>query len=186
MIVDPKTEVLSGVRYVPSPFCDDRPDDRDISLIVIHGISLPPGEFGGNGIEALFTGRLDASAHPYYAEIAQLKVSAHLVIRRDGGLMQFVPFTRRAWHAGVSRFADRSRCNDFSIGIELEGTDTLAYTAVQYEVLHQVLDALKARYPTLSAVRGHEHIAPGRKTDPGPAFNWGHLASRLPDGLAIA
>jgi AmpD protein len=186
MIVDPKTETLSGVRFVPSPFCDDRPDDRDITLIVIHGISLPPGEFGGDGIEALFTGTLDPSAHPYYAEIAALKVSAHLLIRRDGGMIQFVPFTRRAWHAGESRFGDRTRCNDFSIGIELEGTDTLAYTAVQYEILSAALRALKERYPSLSAVRGHQHIAPGRKTDPGAAFDWGQLASRLPDGLAIA
>ncbi len=186
MIVDPKTETLSGVRFVPSPFCDDRPDERDLSLIVIHGISLPPGEFGGDGIEALFTGRLDPAAHPYYADIAALKVSAHLLIRRDGQMIQFVPFTRRAWHAGESRFGERTRCNDFSIGIELEGTDTLPYTAVQYEMLGAVLQALKARYPSLVAVRGHAHIAPGRKTDPGPAFNWGQLASRLPDGLALA
>ncbi|WP_407276284.1 1,6-anhydro-N-acetylmuramyl-L-alanine amidase AmpD [Halothiobacillus sp. DCM-1] len=186
MIVDPKTETLSGVRFVPSPFCDDRPDERDLSLIVLHGISLPPGEFGGDGIEALFTSRLDPNAHPYYAGIAALKVSAHLLIRRDGGMIQFVPFTRRAWHAGESRFGDRTRCNDFSIGIELEGTDTLAYTAVQYDTLDAVLHALKQRYPSLAAVRGHEHIAPGRKTDPGPAFNWGRLASRLPEGLAIA
>lgn len=186
MIVDPKTETISGVRYVASPFCDDRPDQRDISLVVLHGISLPPGEFGGDGIEALFTGTLDANAHPYYATIATLRVSAHLLIRRDGQMLQFVPFTRRAWHAGESRFADRSRCNDFSIGIELEGTDTLAYTTVQYERLLAVLTALKIRYPTLTAVRGHEHIAPGRKTDPGPAFNWGHIASYLPDGLSIA
>ena len=186
MIVDPKTETLSGVRYVRSPFCDDRPSDMAVSLVVVHGISLPPGEYGGDGVEQLFTGTLDPNEHPYYAQIAHLQVSAHLFIRRDGSMIQFVPFTRRAWHAGESVFNDRERCNDYSIGIELEGTDTDRYTSVQYDQLLEVLAALKQRYPDLADVRGHEEIAPGRKTDPGPAFNWGHLAGRLPDGLRVA
>lgn len=186
MIVDPKTETLSGVRFVYSPHCDDRPADMAPTLVVIHGISLPPGEFGGPAIEQLFLGQLDPSAHPYFETIAQLMVSAHLLIRRDGGMIQFVPFTRRAWHAGESRFEDRTRCNDFSIGIELEGTDTMPYTSVQYERLMQVLAALKQRYPSLADVRGHSAIAPGRKTDPGAAFDWGRLASYLPSGLSLA
>lgn len=186
MIVDPKTETLSGVRFVYSPHCDDRPADMAMTLVVIHGISLPPERFGGPAIEQLFLGQLDPSGHPYFAEIAGLKVSAHLLIRRDGGMVQFVPFTRRAWHAGESRFGDLTRCNDFSIGIELEGTDTQPYTAVQYEQLAQVLAALKQRYPSLRDVRGHSAIAPGRKTDPGPAFDWGRLANYLPLGLRLA
>lgn len=185
MMIDPKTETLSGVRFVRSPHQDARPSDLAISLGVIHGISLPPGEYGGDAIEQLFLGTLDANAHPYFAGIAALKVSAHLLIRRDGSMIQFVPFTRRAWHAGASRFDGRERCNDFSIGIELEGTDTDRYTDTQYDQLIAVLAALKQRYPSLAAVRGHSDIAPGRKTDPGAAFNWGHLAGRLPDGLSL-
>ncbi|MHB9020460.1 MAG: 1,6-anhydro-N-acetylmuramyl-L-alanine amidase AmpD [Halothiobacillus sp.] len=186
MIIDPKTETISGVRLVRSPFCDNRPADMAVSLVVIHGISLPPGEYGGDGVERLFTGTLDPSAHPYFAGIAHLKVSAHLLIRRDGTMIQFVPFTMRAWHAGVSQFSGRERCNDFSIGIELEGTDTDRYTSVQYDQLIAVLAALKQRYPTITDVRGHADIAPGRKTDPGVAFDWGYLAGRLPDDLRVA
>jgi AmpD protein len=186
MIVDPKTETLSGVPLRRSPHQDARPADMAISLVVIHGISLPPGQYGSDAIEQLFLGALDASAHPYFAEIAALRVSAHLLIRRDGSMIQFVPFTRRAWHAGVSHFNGRERCNDFSIGIELEGTDTDRYTDVQYDQLIDVLAALKQRYASLTDVRGHADIAPGRKTDPGAAFNWGHLAGRLPDGLSLA
>ncbi|SFF51393.1 AmpD protein [Fontimonas thermophila] len=165
---------LVGVRRVLSPNCDERPDPQDISLLVIHGISLPPGEFGGPWIDALFTNTLDAGAHPYFAAIAQLRVSAHLCIRRDGGLTQYVPFLRRAWHAGVSCFEGRSRCNDFSIGIELEGTDTRPYTARQYARLAAVTRRLLAAYPRITPARivGHSDIAPGRKTDPGPAFDW--------------
>jgi AmpD protein len=186
MIIDPKTEVISGVRFARSPHQDARPANMAVTLVVVHGISLPPGQYGGDAIEQLFLGTLDAAAHPYFAEIAALRVSAHLLIRRDGSIIQFVPFTRRAWHAGVSHFNGRERCNDFSIGIELEGTDTDRYTDVQYDQLIYVLAALKQRYPTLTDVRGHADIAPGRKTDPGAAFNWGHLAGRLPDGLSLA
>jgi len=186
MIVDPATETLSGARFVRSPNCDQRPPDMPIDLVVIHNISLPPGEYGGDGVEQMFTNRLDPNEHPYYAEIADLRVSAHLFIRRDGSMIQFVPFTWRAWHAGESQFEGRTRCNDFSIGIELEGTDTEPYTSVQYEQLGKVLAALKDRYPGLGAVRGHSAIAPGRKTDPGPVFDWGQLASRMPEGLAWA
>lgn len=186
MVVDPATEILSGARFVRSPNCDQRPPDMPIELVVIHGISLPPGVYGGDGVERLFTNRLDPQEHPYYAQIAALRVSAHLFIRRDGAMIQFVPFTWRAWHAGESTFEGRRRCNDFSIGIELEGVDTEPYTGVQYEKLSRALAALKARYERLGAVRGHSAIAPGRKTDPGPAFDWGRLSSRMPEGLAWA
>ena len=171
---------------VPVANCDERPGGELPSLVVVHAISLPPGVFGGEHIERLFTNRLDPGEHPYFEEIRDLRVSAHVVIYRDGSVTQFVPFDRRAWHAGQSRFGERTRCNDFAIGIELEGTDTEPYTAVQYETLGRVLAAIKRAYPSVHAVRGHSDIAPGRKTDPGPAFDWGHLASRLPDGMATA
>lgn len=186
MNIDPATHRLDSVRYVASPNCDARPREERIELVVIHGISLPPGEYGGTAIERFFTNRLDPGEHPYFEEIRDLRVSAHVVIYRDGSVTQFVPFDRRAWHAGESRFGERTRCNDFSIGIELEGTDTEPYTSVQYETLARVLAAIKRAYPSVHAVRGHSDIAPGRKTDPGPAFDWGHLASRLPEGLATA
>jgi AmpD protein len=186
MIIDPKTETISGVRFARSPHQDARPADMAVSLVVVHGISLPPGQYGGDAIEQLFLGTLNAAAHPYFAAIAALRVSAHLLIRRDGAMIQFVPFNRRAWHAGESSFNGRARCNDFSIGIELEGTDTDRYTDVQYDQLIAVLAALKQRYPTLTDVRGHVDIAPGRKTDPGVAFNWGYLIGRMPDGLSTA
>ncbi|TRW50561.1 1,6-anhydro-N-acetylmuramyl-L-alanine amidase AmpD [Aliidiomarina halalkaliphila] len=160
--------------YFPSPHADERPDEADISLLVVHSISLPPGEFGGPYITDLFMGTLDPSVHPYFQEIAGLKVSAHAVIRRNGKLEQYVDFNRRAWHAGVSSWCGRDRCNDFSIGVELEGTDHTPYTDEQYRTLAQLTVALQQKYPKISNtnITGHEDIAPGRKTDPGPAFNW--------------
>lgn len=174
---------LSGVRRVPSPHQDARPDRVTPDLLVVHGISLPPGEFGGPWIEALFSGRLDTSAHPYFAGLRDLKVSAHVLVRRDGGLVQFVPFDRRAWHAGESSHAGRARCNDYSIGIELEGTDDRPYTRRQYRQLAALARLLMRRLPGLERARivGHSDIAPGRKTDPGPAFRWRRLR-RLLDG----
>ncbi len=168
---------LAGARRVPSPNCDERPSGGEPELVVVHGISLPPGVFGGPHIDALFTNTLDPDAHPFFAEIQDLRVSAHLLIRRDGALVQYVPFHRRAWHAGVSRFQGRERCNDFSIGIELEGTDAVPYEAAQYQVLARVIRLLAATYPGIGPGRvvGHCHIAPGRKTDPGPAFDWTRL-----------
>ena len=141
---------------------------------MVHGISLPPGEFGGDGIDQLFTNQLDPEEHPYYSEIHHLRVSSHLLIRRDGDLVQYVPFHRRAWHAGESSYGGRDRCNDFPIGIELEGTDDVAYEAVQYQRLNDVINVLCQTYPGLSRNRiaGHSDIAPGRKTDPGPFFDW--------------
>lgn len=170
-----------GVHWLRSPNCDDRPAGIEPELIVIHNISLPPGEFGGNWIKALFTNQLDPRVHPYFKEIHQLKVSAHLLIQRDGALIQFVPFHKRAWHAGESCYRDRKACNDFSIGIELEGADAVEYEPVQYQRLVEVILALVAAYPTLSreSITGHEHIAPGRKTDPGLAFDWRLLTSML-------
>lgn len=157
-----------------SPNCDQRPDPGDIALIVVHGISLPPGEFGGDWIGRLFTNSLPADAHPYFAGIQHLRVAAHALIRRDGALLQFVPFHLRAWHAGVSSYRGRERCNDFSIGIELEGTDDTPYADSQYAKLAQLVAALIDHYPKLSAetIAGHSDIAPGRKTDPGTGFDW--------------
>lgn len=179
MIRPPRIENgwLADARRAPSPHCDERPDPDGISLLVVHGISLPPGEFGGPWIEKLFTGTLPADAHPYFAGLQGLKVSSHLLIRRDGELVQFVPFPRRAWHAGVSCFQGRERCNDYSIGIELEGADTLPYTEAQYLRLAEIIPLLRAAWPAITAERivGHCDIAPGRKTDPGPAFDWSKL-----------
>ncbi|WJW75165.1 1,6-anhydro-N-acetylmuramyl-L-alanine amidase AmpD [Thiohalobacter sp. IOR34] len=168
---------LTEVQRCPSPNCDPRPDPEDVSLLVIHGISLPPGEFGGPAIEQLFTNCLDPQGHPYFRDIAGLRVSSHLLIRRDGALLQFVPFGERAWHAGESRFQGRAACNDFSIGIELEGTDDTPYSDPQYRALAAVIPLLQARYPGIERTHivGHSEIAPGRKTDPGPAFDWGRL-----------
>jgi len=165
-------------RRVESPNCDQRPDGVAPDLLVIHNISLPPGEFGGPYIEQLFTNRLDCDAHPYFDRLRELRVSAHFLIRRDGGLVQFVSCERRAWHAGASDFCGRERCNDFSIGIELEGTDFESFAAVQYDVLAALTQALAARYP-LGAIAGHEHIAPVRKTDPGPCFDWPRYRNEL-------
>ncbi|WP_096777565.1 1,6-anhydro-N-acetylmuramyl-L-alanine amidase AmpD [Thiomicrospira microaerophila] len=164
---------LVEAQWVESPNCDAR-SGQIIDLIVIHGMSLPPNQFGGEGVVQLFTNQLNSDAHPYYAEIANLRVSAHLFIRRDGQIIQFVNFDQRAWHAGVSRYQGRSACNDFSIGIELEGGDAICYTASQYQALALALKALLNAYPTLDEkhIVGHSDIAPGRKTDPGPLFNW--------------
>jgi AmpD protein len=165
---------LDGVHRIASENCDARPADCAIELIVIHNISLPPGEFGGPGIIELFTNRLDPNAHPYYREIAGHKVSSHFLIRRDGEIIQFVPCGKRAWHAGESSWLRRSHCNDFSVGIELEGADDLPFEDVQYEKLTELVRALKEKYPIADIV-GHSDIAPGRKTDPGPYFDWGRL-----------
>ncbi|MCG8707466.1 1,6-anhydro-N-acetylmuramyl-L-alanine amidase AmpD [Brenneria sp. 4F2] len=165
---------LSETKHIPSPHCDSRPDNEAPSLLVIHNISLPPGKFGGPYIDQLFTAMLDPQAHPYFADISHLRVSAHCLIRRDGEIIQYVPFHQRAWHAGVSVFKGRERCNDFSIGIELEGTDTLPFTTEQYSRLVAITRLLINAYPiTPSQITGHSDIAPGRKTDPGPAFDWG-------------
>jgi len=172
--------LIEDIRQLPSPNYDERPPDARIELLVIHNISLPPGEFGGPGIIELFTNRLDPAAHPYYAQIAGRRVSAHVLIRRDGAAIQFVSFAKRAWHAGVSTWRGRSRCNDFSIGIELEGTDDVPFAPVQYERLAQVTRALKARYPIADIV-GHSDVAAGRKTDPGPHFDWPHYRALLVD-----
>ncbi|MFB1485534.1 MULTISPECIES: 1,6-anhydro-N-acetylmuramyl-L-alanine amidase AmpD [unclassified Thiocapsa] len=165
---------LAGAERRPSPSRDARPPGTDIDLLVIHNISLPPGDFSGDWIDDLFLDRLDPAAHPYFREIAGLRVSAHLLIRRNGRLLQYVPFEQRAWHAGVSRFAGRERCNDFSIGIELEGTDDIPFTEVQYARLAKCTGQILDRYPDITEERiaGHAEIAPGRKTDPGPAFDW--------------
>jgi len=180
-VVDRATHRLRGVRFVPSPNSDRRPKPADVSLLVVHGISLPPGRFGGPWIERLFTNRMDYAAHPYFEGLRELRVSAHLCVRRDGRVVQYVPFHRRAWHAGVSLFEGRGRCNDFSIGVELEGTDDQPYQAVQYRALARVALALMRAYPRLTPARivGHSDIAPGRKTDPGPAFDWTRLMYEL-------
>jgi len=165
---------LDGAQRIPSPNCDERPDGQSVRLIVVHAISLPPGEFGGDGVERLFTNRLDPEAHPYFREIHSLRVSAHFLVRRDGGVVQFVPCRLRAWHAGASIWHGAERCNDFSIGIELEGSDESPFDAPQYEALAELIRALRERYP-IEDVVGHADIAPGRKTDPGPFFDWAHL-----------
>jgi AmpD protein len=172
--VDLETGLMREARQVASPNCDSRPIGVEADLIVIHGISLPPGEFGGPWIERLFTNSLPAEIHPYFAEVAVLRVSSHLVVQRDGALTQYVSFADRAWHAGQSIYEGREACNDFSVGVELEGEDTVPYEATQYDALAEAVAALCAAYPRLSQQRlvGHSDIAPGRKTDPGPAFDW--------------
>ena len=162
---------LPGVRRVPSPNCDERPAAEVVRLVVIHAISLPPDEFGGPEVIELFTNCLDPEAHPYFREIQGLRVSAHFLIRRDGEVIQFVPCSRRAWHAGISNWMGRERCNDFSIGIELEGCDRMPFEDAQYRALKRLLAELRRRY-SIEAVVGHNEIAPGRKTDPGPCFDW--------------
>lgn len=165
---------LSQGKRIESPNADERPAGEIISLLVIHNISLPPEQFGGPYIEQLFSNDLDPKQHPYFEEIYQLRVSAHLLIDRQGAITQFVPFHKRAWHAGVSQFEDREKCNDFSIGIELEGADQIPYTPAQYQMLSQVTQLLISHYPALTPQRivGHSDISRGRKTDPGPAFDW--------------
>lgn len=169
---------VDAARYVASPNCDERPPGAAITLLVIHNISLPPGEFGGDGIARLFTNELDVAAHPYYQTLAGLRVSAHFLIRRTGELLQFVPCTKRAWHAGVSSWCGRSGCNDFSIGIELEGADDVPYTDAQYRVLVELARTLQSAYP-ITDIAGHCDIAPARKTDPGPSFDWTRFRSSL-------
>jgi N-acetyl-anhydromuramoyl-L-alanine amidase len=176
MEVDPESGLLAAARQIASPNCDARPLGVAADLIVVHGISLPPGEFGGPWIDRLFTNLLPADAHPYFAEVAGLRVSSHLCIGRDGGVTQYVKFHERAWHAGQSSWEGRPGCNDFSIGVELEGADTVPYEPAQYRALAQVVAALCRAYPELSPDRlvGHSDVSPGRKTDPGPAFDWAH------------
>jgi AmpD protein len=181
LTVDPATGLLPAARQVPSPNHDARPPEVVVDLLVIHNISLPPAEFGGPYIDQLFTNCLDCDTHPYFDGLRGLKVSAHLLIRRDGELVQYVPLNRRAWHAGVSRWGGRTACNNFSIGIELEGCDDRPFTDAQYDVLIPVARAIQAAYPAIVPERvvGHCHIAPERKTDPGPCFDWGRLRRGL-------
>ena len=172
---------LCNETFIASDFCDERPAGVSPSLLVIHNISLPPGQFGGDHIQELFTGQLDPNAHPFFAEIAHLRVSAHCLIQRSGQVIQFVEFDRRAWHAGVSQFQGQSKCNDFSIGIELEGTDIEPYTEAQYQTLIEMTHVIMEQYPeiTLGRIVGHNDIAFGRKTDPGVAFDWAQYRHRL-------
>jgi AmpD protein len=172
---------LTRVRQLASPNQDQRPIGVPVSLLVIHNISLPPGEFGGPAVVDLFLNRLDHSTHPYYEGLRELEVSSHFLIRRDGDLIQFVPCERRAWHAGASRWNRRERCNDFSIGIELEGSDDLAFTDAQYTGLAQLTREIQGRYP-IEDIVGHSDIAPGRKTDPGPLFDWARYRSLIASG----
>jgi len=166
------------MRIVDSPNCDERPAGVEVSLVILHSISLPPGEYGGDSIERLFTNCLDPQAHPYFEEIRGLKVSSHFLIRRDGEVVQFVPVERRAWHAGASAWRGRSRCNDFALGIELEGTEDDAFTDAQYRALTSLLRKLRTRLP-LRDVAAHSDVAPGRKTDPGARFDWARLLAGL-------
>ena len=175
---------LKSARRHESPNCDERPSGSEIGLLVVHGISLPPGQYGGDYIEQFFCNCLSPDGHPYFAGIADMQVSAHLLIRRNGELIQFVPFDKRAWHAGKSSFEGRDCCNDFSIGIELEGCDDEAYQSAQYDRLVEVTRDLMAVYPGITQERivGHSDIAPGRKTDPGPAFDWDYFRRLLAGG----
>ena len=181
MQIDLKTGLLVGARWVPSPNYNERSEKVLIDLLVVHNISLPPGEFGGPYIDHFFTNTLDQSLHPYFAEIVSQTVSSHCLIRRDGEIVQYVPFHQRAWHAGVSEWMGRENCNDFSIGIELEGTDETPYAEIQYLVLSQLVHLLRSVYPGITEDRivGHNTIAPTRKTDPGPSFDWEHLGRLL-------
>lgn len=170
--------LASGARQVPSPNCDERPPGCAVTLLVLHSISLPPGEYGGGAIERLFTNRLDPAAHASFREVAALHVSAHFLVRRDGELVQFVPVQRRAWHAGASTWRARGRCNDFSVGVELEGAEHDAFTGAQYATLAALARALRAALP-LTAVAAHSDVAPGRKRDPGARFDWARLLRDL-------
>jgi N-acetyl-anhydromuramoyl-L-alanine amidase len=172
--IDLDSGLMRGARQVPSPNFDARPAGSPMDLIVVHGISLPPGEFGGPWIDRLFTNSLPSDQHPYFAEISGLRVSSHLVIARDGALTQYVSFNDRAWHAGRSSYQGRIECNDYSVGVELEGTDSVPYEPVQYEMLASTVAALCEAYPSMTPGRitGHSDVAPGRKTDPGSAFDW--------------
>lgn len=177
--LDPNTGWISGIKHIPSENCNARPS-AEISLLVIHNISLPPGQFGTDMVEAFFTNQLPINAHPYFADIAHLKVSAHFFIKRTGSITQFVSCLDRAWHAGVSNFQGREACNDFSLGIELEGEDHRPYTEAQYKSLNQLINELIKHYPMITSERicGHSDIAPKRKTDPGPAFKWQNIAAK--------
>ena len=170
----------NSVQFIASPNCDDRPEGVEITLLVIHSISLPPDEFGGDGVIELFTNRLNPKTHPYYTTIANLKVSCHFFIRRAGEIIQFVPCSKRAWHAGASCWRGRDQCNDFSIGIELEGSDTTSFTDAQYSALTALTRCLQQHYP-ITDITGHADISPGRKTDPGPYFNWLKYAQLIGD-----
>ncbi len=172
---------LPAAHFLASPNCDERPAGERVTLLVVHSISLPAGRFSGDAVAALFTNRLDPSAHPSFAGLAGLEVSAHFFIRRRGELSQFVPASKRAWHAGASVWNGRERCNDFSVGIELEGTDTTPFTAAQYRILARVTRALQVVYP-IGDIVGHVDIAPGRKTDPGPCFDWARYRALLAGG----
>lgn len=171
--------IYEAANFISSPNYDARPDGLATTLIVLHNISLPPGEFGGSGVQALFTHTLDPLEHPYYAHIAANRVSAHFFIQRGGQILQFVSCDQRAWHCGVSQWREQERCNDFSIGIELEGTDTQPFDSRQYASLIPLIRVLCANYP-ITAIAGHEHIAPGRKTDPGPFFDWANIRQAFP------
>ena len=181
MNIDPQTGLLDAARFVPSPNFDERPAGQPMDLLVVHNISLPPNEFDGPYIEQLFTNCLNPDAHPYFQDICHLRVAAHLLIRRSGEIIQFVPFHKRAWHAGESCFGERTGCNDFSIGIELEGGDDISFEDAQYEKLIEISQQLLRTYPdiTLEHIVGHSDIAPGRKTDPGPAFDWNRYRAGL-------
>ncbi len=174
--------LLQGIKYLPSPNFNQRPANTQINLVVIHNISLPPNQFGGTYIEQFFTNQLNIHAHPYFSTIAHLHVSAHLLIQRNGHIIQFVPFHCRAWHAGKSSFQGQDNCNDYSIGIELEGTDNIPYTQAQYTTLLPVIQSLQQSYPaiTIDRIVGHNTIAPQRKTDPGSSFDWQYLQQYLP------
>ena len=187
MQLDAASGWLDGIEHCPSAHYNERPPGADISLLVIHNISLPPGQFGTGCVQQFFSGKLDATAHPYFCEIAELRVSAHFLIERDGRITQFVSCLQRAWHAGQSCFDGRDNCNDFSLGIELEGTDDQPFTSAQYDSLVRLSTTLMQAYPhiTLDRITGHEHIAPGRKTDPGPFFQWDHYRRRLADSALI-
>lgn len=178
MIVDPATGWLEGARRVESPNSDERPPDATLDLIVVHGISLPPGRFGEGWIDRFFLNELPAAADPYFATIAEMKVSAHVLVARDGTLTQYVSFNRRAWHAGRSSYCGRNACNDFSVGIELEGADDSPFADPQYAALASLLTDLRTQLP-LRAIAGHSEIAPGRKTDPGAQFDWSRLLAAL-------
>lgn len=169
---------MEGVLQIPSPNSDPRPVGVKVDLVVVHSISLPPGRFSGPGVTSLFSNAIDPDLHPYYREISGLRVSAHVLVRRDGRLVQFVPFSRRAWHAGVSAWCGRERCNDYSVGIELEGADDRSFDPAQYEALNRLIDTLRLAY-AVSGIAGHSEIAPGRKTDPGPCFDWMLLSSAI-------
>jgi AmpD protein len=186
MQIDVVSGLIEGGRFVPSPNCDARPPGVDPEVLILHAISLPPGQFGGPGVEQLFCNLLDPTEHPYYREIAELRVSAHLLIGRSGELLQFVPLHLRAWHAGQSQCEGRARVNDFSIGIELEGCDDEPFEDAQYRALTELTANVLRTYPVITPARiyGHSDISPGRKTDPGPRFDWARYRSSLAPALA--